>query len=304
MEKDNIQTIRIETVAQSHQILGLEKPKHPLFSILRFEDMKQVTNPGRVRLIFGFYQIVLKKECPGKLRYGQTPYDFDEGVMSFFAPRQVNILEAGDVLPKSGWLLNIHPDFLRTSTLSNKIKDYGFFEYAVSEALILSEEEERSIELIFKQIDREYHLPIDNFSQDVIISNVELLLTYCNRYYNRQFITRKPDNSKLLNKLEIVLNRYFETGGEHGLPTVGFLASQMNLSPKYLSDCIKQLTGQTAQQFIHDRLIERAKEILSTTELSVSEIAYQLGFEYPQSFSKLFRSKTSYTPLEYRQSFN
>lgn len=303
MEQD-IQTIRIETIAQSHQALALEKPKHPLFSIIRFEDMHQVMNTARVRLIFDFYQIVLKKDCPGKLKYGQTPYDFDEGVMSFFAPRQVSTLEPGNVLPKSGWLLNIHPDFLRTFSLGQKIRDYRFFEYAVSEALILSEEEEKSIDSIFQQIEKEYYLPIDNFSQDVIISNIELLLTYCNRYYNRQFITRKPDSSRLLNKVEKILNDYFKSHSENGLLTVNALASQMNLSPKYLSDCLKQLTGQTAQQFIHDKLIEHAKEILTTTDLTVGEIAFQLGFEYPQSFSKLFKSKTSLSPLEFRQSFN
>lgn len=304
MQKDNIETTRVETIAKSHRLMGIEKPKHPLFSIQRFEDIEQVSIDNRSRLIFDFYQIVLKKDCPGKLQYGQTIFDFDEGVMSFFAPRQVSIIEPGEILPKSGWLLNIHPDFLRTFTLGQKIKDYGFFEYTVNEALILSADEEESIEIIFQQIEKEYNLPIDNFSQDVVVSNIDLLLTYSNRYYHRQFITRKTSNSDLLSRADLLLNAYFEDPNHQGLPTAAFLASQLNLSVKYLSDCLKQLTGQTTQQLIHEKLIEYAKDMLATTELSISEIAYLLGFEYPQSFSKLFKNKTSQTPVEYRRSFN
>ncbi|GAB3793835.1 helix-turn-helix domain-containing protein [Spirosoma humi] len=304
MPKENLPTVKLDTVAQSHKALGIVKPKHPLFSILRFEDLPRINNDARVRLISNLYQIVLKKDCPGKIQYGQTPYDFDEGIMSFFAPRQVSILEPGDVLAKSGWLLTIHADFFRTFPLANKIKDYAFFEYAVNEALILSEDEEQSIDTIFQQIEKEYNLPIDRYSQDVVLSNVDLLLTYCNRYYNRQFITRKPRHSELLSRIELVINELVRNAAEQGLPTVNVLASHMNLSANYLSDCLKQLTGQTAQQYIHEKLIEHAKEILATTELSVSEIAYQLGFGYPQSFSKLFKSKTNQSPLEFRASFN
>lgn len=305
MAKEAIQTIEVKSITQSYQLLGIGKPKHPLFSVVKFENLHQVTNETRLRLIFDFYQIVLKKDCPGKLQYGQTVYDFDEGVMSFFAPKQVNILEPGEVLATSGWLLNIHPDFFRTYTLGQKMKAYAFFEYAVNEALILSEEEEKSIDTIFGQIEKEYNLPIDNFSQDLVISNIDLLLTYWNRYYNRQFITRKPNNSGILSKVEQLLHTYFNNKTtEKSLLTVNYLASQLNLSPKYLSDCLKQLTGQTAQQHIHDKLIEKAKEKLSATELSVSEIAYELGFEHSQSFSKLFKTKTNQSPLRFRQSFN
>ena len=304
MQKDNLPTLNIDTIAQSHKALGIAKPKHPLFSILRFEDLPRINNDARVRLIFDFYQIVLKKDCPGKIQYGQTRYDFDEGIMSFFAPRQVSILEPGNVLATSGWLLNIHADYLRTFPLGKKINDYAFFDYAVTEALLLSEVEEQSIDTIFQQIEKEYHLPIDTYSQDVVLSNIDLLLTYCNRYYNRQFITRKPKHSELLNRVEVVLKELVRNAAERGLPTVNILASHMNLSPNYLSDCLKQLTGQTAQHYIHEKLIEHAKEILVTTELSVSEIAYRLGFGYPQSFSKLFKSKTNQSPLEFRASFN
>ncbi|MFD2037489.1 helix-turn-helix domain-containing protein [Belliella marina] len=303
MNSDTL-TIHLKSIADIHKVVGLSKPKHPLFSILRFEDFPKPELTQRTKLISDFYQITLKTVCPCKMQYGQTPFDFDEGVISCFAPRQVSIVEKDFAFAKAGWIISIHPDFLRTYPLNQKIKSFGFFDYEVNEALILSEEEQKAIETIFEQIEKEYLLPIDQFSQDVMISALDLLLTHCNRYYNRQFITRKTQNSELLNKVEKILNHYFYHSDEQKLPTPAFLASQLNLSPKYLSDCLKQLTGQTTQQLIHDKLIEKAKEILTATELSVSEIAYQLGFEYPQSFSKIFKQKTNQTPLEFRQSFN
>ena len=301
---DDTLTIHLKTISQQHQLRGIAKPKHPLFSIVRFEDIPPIVNDQRIKLIADFYQITLKTECPCKMQYGQTLFDFDEGIISCFAPKQVSIIDKDFALAKGGWLLSIHPDFLRTYPLSQKIKGFGFFDYEINEALILSEEEQQSVVAIFQQIEKEYNLPIDNFSQDVIIANLEVSLSYCNRYYNRQFITRKVNHSELLTKVERILSAYFENGHNKGLPTAGYLASVLNLSAKYLSDCLKQLTGQTTQQLIHDKLIEQAKERLTATELSVSEIAYQLGFEYSQSFSKLFKSKTSQTPNEYRQSFN
>ncbi len=302
MNDDNF--IHIKTLTQQHRMLGIESPKHPLFSIMRFEDIPKFENEQRVKKLSDFYQVALKIDCPCKLKYGQSQYDFDKGVLSFFSPKQISILEPGPVFPESGWLLIIHPDFLRSYPLSKKIKTLGFFDYNVNEALMLSEEEQQSIETVFEQIDREYRLPIDVFSQDVVIANFELFFTYCQRYYNRQFITRKIIYNELLNKVEKILSACFDHASEEGLPTAADLAAQLNMSPKYLSDCLKQLTGQTAQQLIHEKLIEHAKDILTTTELSVSEIAYQLGFEYPQSFNKLFKNKTHQTPIEYRQSFN
>jgi AraC family transcriptional activator of pobA len=305
MNAKEIKTIRVAGIAHSHQALGIGKPRHPLFSILRIEDLNQVSVTERTRLVFDFYQVVLKKNCPTKVQYGQTMYDFDEGVMSFFAPKQVTIVEPGNLFPKTGWILNIHPDFLRSYPLGQKIKEYGFFEYAVNEALILSEEEEASIENIFLQIEKEYRLVIDNLSQDVLVANVDLLLTYSNRYYNRQFILRKPANYGLLAKVEQLLDAYFEQdASQKGLPTVAYLASALHLSSKYLSDMLKQHTGLTAQQHIHEKLIEKAREKLSATGLSVSEIAYELGFERPQSFSKLFKEKTKQSPMAFRARFN
>lgn len=305
MDRPEIHTLHIDTIAQHHQISGVGKPIHPLFSILRFEDFSSQTIDRKIRFTSGLYQVTLKKDCPCSMKYGQTHYDFDEGIMSFFSPNQIQTLEPGDWLPDSGWIILIHPDFLRGYPLSQKIKSYGFFDYAMNEALILSDEEEKSIELILLQMEKEAHLPIDNFSQQVIVSNLDLLLTYCDRYYNRQFIVRKPGNSELVSKVTALLNDHFNSAEpERGLPTALFLAGQLNLSSKYLNDCLKQLTGLTTQQLIHEILIERAKEVLTSTSLSVSEIAYLLGFEYPQSFSKLFKNKTSQTPLAYRQSFN
>lgn len=303
--KTDIPTIHIKTLVQQHQLVGVAKPKHPMFSVLRFSDFATIENDVRVKLLSDFYQISLKKDCPCKIKYGQTQYDFDEGIMSFFSPRQVSLLEPGDWLPSSGWLLLIHPDFLRCSPLNQKIKSYDFFDYKMNEALLLSQEEEETITGILEQLEKEYSLPIDQFSQDVVLANLDLLLTYCNRYYNRQFIVRKPGHSELLVKVEAILADYITNQStENGLPTASSVASELNLSVKYLSDCLKQLTGQTTQQLIHEKLLERAKDLLTTTNFSISQIAYELGFENPQSFSKLFKNKTSTTPLKFRESFH
>ncbi|PMD90515.1 AraC family transcriptional regulator [Siphonobacter sp. BAB-5405] len=298
-------TVHIQSITQLHQLLEQPKPRHPLVSLIRFEDFPAIKIEQRTRLISDCYQITLKKECPCKIQYGQSRFDFDEGVMACFAPKQVNFIDQDFAFATAGWQLSIHPDFLRNYPLGSKIKNYGFFDYSVNEALILSEEEQRRIEIIFLQMLEESRLPIDHFSQDAWIAHLELLLTYCNRYYNRQFITRKAVSSELLDKVQKLLDEYFASQESNkGLPTAQYLAESLHLSSKYLSDCLKQLTGSTTQQLIHERLIEQAKEKLSTTSLSVGEIAYQLGFEYPQSFSKLFKAKTNQTPLEFRAFYN
>jgi AraC-like DNA-binding protein len=203
-------------------------------------------------------------------------------------------------------MLLIHPDFLWNTPLAKNIKQYEFFDYSINEALFLSEKEESIINNTIQNIQQEYHSNIDKFSQQIIISHIETLLNYAERFYHRQFITRKITNHKILNRLEDLLTEYFNSDDliKKGLPTVQQLAQTLNVSPKYLSSLLKVLTGQTAQQHIHEKLIEKAKEKLSTTDLSISEIAYDLGFEHSQSFSKLFKSKTNLSPLEFRQSFN
>ncbi len=304
--KKVLNIISIKSISQQHQLLSLPKPGHPLISILRFEDFPVIHNEKIVKFTMDFYTVTIKKDCDCKVKYGQTHYDFDNGIMSFTAPDQLLTLEGDLKPPPGGWQLSFHADFLRKYPLGQKIKEYGFFYYAMNEALILSDKEEASVENIFKNIENEYHLPIDNFSQDVIVFQLELLLTYCNRYYNRQFITRKAPASDLLIKMESLLTNYFNGNRivNEGLPSVSYLAEQLNMSAKYLSDTLRNLTGQSTQQHIQNRLMEKAKQILSTTNLSVSEIAYQLGFEYPQSFNKLFKKKTNLSPLAFRQSFN
>ncbi len=302
--KNITQTIYLKTVFQLHEMIGVAKPKHPLFSILRFEDLPIVKTDQRLKIIADYYQITLKTECPCKMQYGQNMFDFDEGVVSCFAPNQVSIIDEDFSFARSGWLMSIHPDFLRTFSLNHKMKNYGFFDYAIDEALILSEEEQQGIERIFGQIEKEYHRPIDDFSQELIIAFIDVLLSFFKRYYNRQFITRKVKHSDMLIKFEEMLNDSLRNNAHNAIPSAKNLAERLHLSPKYLSDFLNQLTGQTTQQLILGKIIEQAKDLLSGTEHSVSEIAYQLGFEYSQSFNKLFKAKTTLTPMEFRQTFN
>jgi AraC family transcriptional regulator, transcriptional activator of pobA len=299
---------RIKTISEYHKLMGLPKPEHPLISVINFEAINHLPNDESISLVFDFYAIALKRDFNGKMKYGQQEYDFDEGVLLFVAPGQVfrAEIEKGAELKHSGWMILIHPDFLWNTPLAKTIKHCDYFSYSVHEALYLSEKEEAMIISIVQNIKQEYHSNIDKFSQDVIIAQLELLLTYSDRFYNRQFITRKITNHKILSRLEDILSDYFDSEEltKKGLPTVQYMAETLNVSPNYLSELLKVLTGQSTQQHIHDKLVEKAKEKLSTTDLSVSEIAYELGFEHSQSFSKLFKTKTNLSPLEFRNSFN
>lgn len=295
---------RIRSISEIHRLMGLPKPHHPLISIIDLKGLRNDT--GIEAVIFDLYVISMKRGCDG-LHYGQQKYDFDEGLMAFLSPGQILRGEESGVPPAlEGWMLFIHPDFLWNTSLAKKIKKYEYFGYATHEALFLSDREEQLINDIVKNIKEEYHSHIDKFSQDIIISNLETMLNYAERFYERQFITRKITNHSILDRLEEELTNYFNDDNllSKGLPTVRHMADKLNISSKYLSSLLKQLTGQTAQQMIHEKLIDKAKEKLSTTELSVSEIAYQLGFEHSQSFNKLFKLKTNQSPLEFRQSFN
>lgn len=293
----------VNTVSEMHRMLGLPGPEHPLVSTIHFSDIKEVSGEIPNGLIMNFYMIAIKKDYKGKIRYGQNSYDFDEGMVSFIAPGQICYENEPDENPLAGCMLLIHPDFLRGYALAKNIKNYEFFSYAVNEGLYLSQKEETMIEGIMRNIEQEYETAIDNLSQDVIISHIELLLTYSNRFYNRQFITRKNVNNDLVEKMDTLLTDHYNSD-KTCLPKVKDIADHLNVSPGYLSDMLRALTGLNAQQHIHNKLIEKAKEVLTSTPLSVSEIAYQLGFEYPQSFSKLFKTKTNVSPLEYRKSFN
>jgi AraC family transcriptional regulator, transcriptional activator of pobA len=299
---------RIKTISEYHKVMGLPKPEHPLISVINFESIKHLTGKGSISLVFDFYSISLKKNLNSKIKYGQQQYDFDEGILFFISPGQVFGIEVpkGETLKHSGWLLLIHPDFFWNTSLAKTIKQYEFFSYAVHEALFLSDKEETTVVNIMHNVEQEYHSNIDKFSQPVIIAQLELLLNYADRFYHRQFITRKISNHKVLSNLENWLSDYFnnEDLAIKGLPTVQQIAKTLNVLPNYLSGLLKELTGQSTQQHIHDKLIEKAKEKLSTTDSSVSEIAFALGFEHSQSFSKLFKAKTHISPLEFRQSFN
>ncbi|WP_069658650.1 helix-turn-helix domain-containing protein [Arcticibacter eurypsychrophilus] len=298
----------INTIAEYHRFMRLPKSKHPLVSVVRFEDIKRKPDNCTTSIIHNFYSIALKKNFTQKMKYGQNEFDFDEGVMHFMSPKQVLTIQATakEQFEHSGWLLLIHPDFLWNNPLSKKIRQYRYFSYNVNEALHLSEKEEILVIGIYKQITEEYYTNIDNFSQDVIIAQIDLLLTYSDRFYQRQFITRKIVNHKILNQIDNFLTEPFQEDNLviKGVPTVQHVASHLIISPNYLSRWLKLLTGQSTQQFIHDKLISFAKEKLSTTDLSINEIAYALGFEHPQSFSKLFKKQTDQSPLTFRHSFN
>ena len=285
-------------------MFGLQKPRHPLVSLIDIEQMNYEPAALQGSLVLNFYKIAYKATLCGQARYGQNYYDFTEGGLVFTAPGQV--FESPNGRATQGTMLLIHPDFLLSYGVAKKIKQYGFFSYAANEALHLSDGERETITTVFKIIDDELNSRIDDFSQDVIVSQIELLLTYSNRYYKRQFITRKAVNNDLLQKLDDILDDYFasEASLKQGIPTVQYLSDLLHVSPSYLSDMLRSLTGQSAQHLIHHKLVEKAKELLSTSTLSVAEIAYQLGFEYPQSFSRLFKLKTTLSPLEFKQSFN
>lgn len=305
MKKKENMYHKFDSLSEAHRVFGLPKPQHPMISLIDNTNNQIELNRQPHSHILNFYKISYRTKLGGKLKYGQGYYDFDEGGLLFAAPNQL-IGKVDDTEDPNGYSLLISPDFLLNYPLAKRIKQYGFFSYAVNEALHLSDQEKSTIISIFKLIEEELNNRIDDFSQDVIISQIELLLNCCNRFYKRQFITRKAINNDLLQKLEEILDDYFNKEKSHmpGVPTVQFLSEKLNISPSYLSDMLRSLTGQNAQQHIHNKLIEKAKELLSTTSLTVSEVAYQLGFEHPQSFSKLFKTKAKLSPLEFRQSFN
>lgn len=286
-------------------MLGLPKPKHPLVSVVHLDAVLSSLDALEAYSSYSYYCIALKMNFEGKMKYGQQYYDFNEGVMTFTAPGQVTHVEVPSATPVSGYLLMVHPDFFQTYPLASRVKEYGFFSYAVHEALHLSDSEEQMIADMMTNIEREIAMSIDAFSQDVIVSHIDLLLNYANRFYNRQFITRKLANNDILTRLEALLDAYFASDKiqQAGPPSVQYIAGQLHISPNYLSDMLRAHTGQSTKQHIQNKLLDKAKELLTTTPLSVSEIAYRLGFEYPQSFNKLFKSKTDLSPLEYRQSY-
>lgn len=280
------------------------KTKHPLVAIVDFSKADEYIEEG-TRISADFYSIMFKNYCSNRLRYGRETYDFQEGSLICIAPKQVLTMDSeiekrDDMM---GWGLFFHPDLIRGTSLDNKMNEYTFFYYETSEALHLSDKEKQILYDCILKIETELQENIDHHSQTLIVSNIELLLNYCLRYYGRQFITRKNSNSNTISQIEKLLRHYFqkEKLKETGLPSVKYLADNVHLSSSYLSDLLKKETGMNAQDHIHYYLIEEAKNILLNTDNSVGEVAYSLGFEYPQYFSKLFKQKTGLTPGEYRK---
>jgi len=301
-------TYRLNSLAEFHSLCKLPQPEHPLISLIDYSKVNYSFDDREIKWIQNFYSIALKRNVNVKFNYGQQQYDFDSGVLAFISPLQflkIEINQEVEVEP-TGWMLLIHPDFIWNTSLAKKIKSYDFFQYAVNEALFLSDKEERVITDILMKIKQEYQSNIDKFTQELIIAQIELLLIYAERFYERQFITRKKSNHEILVRFEQVLSECFESGKllESGIPTVTAVAEQLNISPNYLSSLLRVHTGQNTKQHIQSKMMDYAKECLSTTNMSISEIAYELGFEHPQSFSKLFKLKTKQTPLQFRASFN
>lgn len=313
------QPLHVKSIGQYHQAMGLPMPDHPHFSVIEFDNIKHPQLDGPMSLIYDFYLIFFKKDSEGRFsyRYGHRSVqnvtakedmetDFDSSKLFFMSPGQVLGIELKnpEAAAPSGWMILIHPDYLWKTRLAKTIHQYEFFHYSVGEALFLAPQEEQKMISIIQNIQDEYRSKIDKYSQDVIIAQLELFLTYAERFYNRQFVTRKITNHGILERLETLLDQYFSSPQmlSKGLPTVQYISDSLNISPNYLRGLLKSYTGLNTQEHIHKKLIEQAKQKLSTTELSVSQIAYELGFEHPPSFSKLFKNKTRLSPVEFRQS--
>ncbi|MCC8423531.1 AraC family transcriptional regulator [Mucilaginibacter sp. UR6-11] len=305
MKNDRPKIVKLESITEIHRMLGIPGPAHPLISLLDTREERINLSRLPVSYVTTLYKISFINKLGGKFRYGQGYYDFDEGSMVFTAPHQL-VGSTAIYKGNEGFSLIFHQDFLHGYPLASKIKQYGFFSYASNEALHLSDQERATISSVFTIIQEELNSRIDDFSHDIVIAQIELLLSYAKRFYKRQFLTRQTVTSDLLQRLEELLNTYFneDKPANQGLPTVQYLAEQLNYTPNYLSDMLRSLTGLNVQQHIHEKLIERSKELLSTTSFTISEIAYQLGFEHSQSFSRLFKTKTRLSPMKFKQALN
>jgi AraC-like DNA-binding protein len=291
-----------KSISELTRELGMAKPLHPLVALVNYDTTKISHEYAGRGILIDFYKISFKKNFNGQVKYGQGYYDFEEGGLAFLAPNQL-VTMPGEGASYEGYALYFHADLLRNYQLGKNISQYGFFAYAVSEALFLSDKEKGVIAGLFENIAAELDNNTDAFSQDVLVSQIELLLNYSNRFYNRQFLTRKAIHHDLIAEMDSYLAARFAKR-ESGIPSVLEVATHLQVSPRYLTDMLKSLTGQNAQQHIHDRLINNAKLILSTTRLTIAEVAYQLGFEHPQSFNKLFKRHANISPGSFRKSFD
>jgi len=297
------QVIHLHTIADLSKLFNLGHNQHPLVTVLDFSKVTEQVEQNS-KITTDFYSIMFKNYCKNHIKYGRKTIDFQDGNLICIAPNQTieidNEIEERE--DKMGWGLFFHPDLIRSTTLNQKIKEYSFFQYEVSEALHLSDKEKNILLECVQKIQTELQENIDVHSQYIIVSTIELLLNYCSRFYGRQLITRSQNNKSIISQIENLLTQYFADNkiNEQGLPTVKYLANKVHLSPSYLSDLLKKETGKNAQEHIHFYLIEEAKNILLNTEKNINEIAFDLGFEYPQYFNKLFKKKTGKTPMEYR----
>lgn len=292
-----------DTIERYNRYFGFET-RHPLVGIVHFDNtVEQPTH----WMHFGFYALFLKKTTGCRINYGKTTYDFDDETVVSFAPGQtvgIHRLEDGPAPEAVGLLF--HPDFLNRTTLGQKIKQYSFFSYASNEALHLSVEERMIIQDYMEKIQRELQHPIDKFTKSLIVSNIEIMLNYCMRFYERQFITREELNSSVMSRFEQLLDDYLDNGigKEEGIPTVKFFADKVCLSPNYFGDLVKAETGKTAQEYIQLKMVNTAKSQLLDPKLTTKQIAEQLGFQYPQHFIRFFKKHVSVTPREYRLQMN
>ncbi len=296
------EVVRIDSITQFNEGVGIET-FHPLVSVVDFEKVIPKVHYGKMKISYGFYTIYLKEIKCGDIKYGCNYYDYQDGTLVFIGPGQVLSIEnyKPDFKPK-GWSLRFHPDLIRGTSLGQNIRNYNFFSYEVNEALHLSESERHVVLDCLNKIDNETRRPIDKHSKTLIVSNIELLLNYCVRFYDRQFITRSHVNIDILVRFERLLDDYFHSGKTqlYGLPSVKYFADELNLSAGYFGELIKKETGKSAQEYIQLKLMDIAKDKLHDTSKSVSEIAYELGFKYPQHFTRLFKSAVGHSPNEYR----
>jgi len=292
---------RVETISELHKIAGFDKPKHPLVTVIDYSKVNFADAPTSGSFVCSFYSINFKKHC--EFMYGGQLFDHKEGTLHCTAPEQIISFDRKNEGNNSvGWGLYFHPELIRNTSLATKIDEYSFFLYSENEALHLSEQEKDVLFSIFTQIEKEYNTNIDHYSHDLLISNIELLLNYGKRFYGRQFITRTNQNKDIIVRFETFIKDYFHSDKlkSLGIPTVKHCAEEMHLSPNYFSDLLKSETGKNTQEHIHYYLLEKAKTLLVNTNNTIDEIAYELGFQYPQSFSKLFKKKIGITPTIFR----
>lgn len=291
---------KIKTISELHSLLGYEKPKHPLITFVDLTHTNAGPRKEDVFFAMDFYSIACKS-FEGILKYGRSIYDFQEGSLKFTAPGQV-MSASPNLKITEGWALYFHPDLLHGTDLDRKIQDYSFFHYETNEALHISDEEKAILETCVHNIEREYHQNTDHHTQQLIVDSIQLMLNYSKRFYQRQFITRKKVNSGIVERFDALLREYIRDKNlvETGVPSVSFFAEKLSLSSSYLTDVLKHQTGKNSQEHIHLALVDKAKTMLLGTTKSVSEVAYDLGFEYPSHFSKLFKTKTGKSPSEYR----